>query len=71
MTMGGTTHIIVKLYREGIIKRILTAQAFDTTAIKSMKEDKNHLEVSIGHYADCYNRGNIVDNLDFAVLGGT
>jgi citrate lyase subunit alpha / citrate CoA-transferase len=69
--MGGTTEHMVKLYEKGLINKILTIQAFDQYAIKSLLNDVNHIEVSAGFYANPHNRGTAVNLLDFVVLGAT
>ncbi|MGD8847339.1 MAG: citrate lyase subunit alpha, partial [Desulfobacteraceae bacterium] len=69
--MGGTTEHMVKLLEKGILDKILTIQAFDQYAIKSLMKDYNHIEVSAGFYANPHNRGTAVNNLDVVVLGAT
>ena len=69
--MGGTTEHMVKLLENGIIKKILTIQAFDQYAINSLFRDVNHIEVSAGFYANPHNRGTAVNMLDVVVLGAT
>jgi len=69
--MGGTTEHMVKLYEKGLIKKILTIQAFDQYAIKSLLNHVNHIEVSAGFYANPHNRGTAVNLLDVVVLGAT
>lgn len=60
------------LLKEGIIRKIFTGQAFDQAAIKSMGVDnEKHVEINVDHYANPFNKGQIVNQLDFAVLGGT
>ncbi|MCD6382838.1 MAG: citrate lyase subunit alpha [Thermoplasmata archaeon] len=68
---GGTTSYLVDLLREGLVDYLSTGQAFDLTAIDSMRVDKNHLEISIGYYANPHNKGTLVNLLDLAVLGAT
>lgn len=69
--MGGTTEHMVKLLEKGILDKILTIQAFDQYAIKSLMKDYNHIEVSAGFYANPHNRGTAVNLLDVVVLGAT
>ncbi len=69
--MGGTTEHMVNLYEKGLIEKILTIQAFDQYAIKSLLNDVNHIEVSAGFYANPHNRGTAVNLLDVVVLGAT
>ena len=69
--MGGTTKFLVDILRKGNVKKILTGQAFDTAAIESMREDKNHFIAGIDHYAHLHGKGCLVNNLDVIVLGAT
>ena len=69
--MGGTTEGLVKLLEQGLIKKILTVQAFDQYAIKSLLNDVNHIEIGAGFYANPHNRGTAVNLLDAVVLGAT
>ena len=69
--MGGTTQHMVSLLEKGIIRKILTIQAFDQYAINSLLNDVNHIEVSAGFYANPHNRGTAVNLLDAVVLGAT
>ena len=62
---------MVKLLEEGIIHKILTVQAFDQYAIRSLLKDVNHIEVGAGFYANPHNRGTAVNLLDVVVLGAT
>lgn len=72
MLNGGTTQLCVDLLREGLIKKIFTGQAFDQGAIKSMGIDiEKHVEINVDHYANPFNKGQVVNQLDFAILGGT
>jgi len=42
---GRHTESMVKLLEEGIIHKILTVQAFDQYAIRSLLKDVNHIEI--------------------------
>ncbi|MHA1994457.1 MAG: citrate lyase subunit alpha [Candidatus Hodarchaeales archaeon] len=68
---GGIATNSVKMLEEGLFKAIYDAQSFDLGAIKSLEENENHVEVSIDHAYNPYNKACIALNTDFTVLGAT
>jgi len=68
---GGIEKNSVEMLREGIFKRIYDAQSFDITAIESLRTHKHHVEVSIDHAYNPFNKGCIANHTDFSVLGAT
>lgn len=66
---GGITEPIVNLLHDGYVDHILDAQAFDTASIQSVREDKNHHEATTSEYANPFNKGSFVNQLDFVILG--
>ncbi|MEA3558882.1 MAG: citrate lyase subunit alpha, partial [Candidatus Thermoplasmatota archaeon] len=69
---GGTTKFLVDMLKDGTVRKLITGQAFDTTAISSMKENpKNHVDLSIGAYANVHGKGCTVNKLDAVVLGAS
>ncbi len=69
--LGGTTRYSVELLREGYFKRILDVQCFDQEAIRSVYETPGHTGMSAGMYANPWNKGAVVNQLDVVVLGAT
>lgn len=69
--MGGGTKLLVEILRRGLVRAILDGQAFDTTAIASLREDQNHVIIDPGHYANYDSRGCSTYMLDAAFLGAT
>lgn len=67
--MGGITEPIVKLFHEGYIGKIIDDQAFDLPSVASVHTDKNHFEISASQYANPFNKGAFVNQLDFVILG--
>lgn len=67
--MGGITEPIVELFREGYVDKIINDQAFDTVAVDSVHTDRNHYEISASQYANPFNKGAFVNQLDFVILG--
>lgn len=69
--MGGSTSALVELLDAGIFQRILDVQAFDQVAIKSLKNNPNHIEIGASQYANIHSSGAAVNVLDTVVLGAT
>lgn len=66
--LGGITGIIAQMHEQGLIQKLLDVQSFDLAAAKSLKENKNHQQISASWYASCKNRGAAVNKLDFVIL---
>ncbi|WP_272694232.1 citrate lyase subunit alpha [Providencia sp. PROV036] len=69
--LGGITGYLVSMLEEGLFERLVDVQGFDLDAVRSLKENPNHLEVSAGMYASPFNSGCMVNQLDCVVLGAT
>jgi citrate lyase subunit alpha/citrate CoA-transferase len=57
------------LFHEGYIQTILDDQAFDLAAVGSVLTDRNHYEITASQYANPFNKGAFVNQLDFVILG--
>lgn len=68
---GGITGYIVDMYKEGLFKALFDVQCFDLEAIKSAKENKEHIIMSASMYANANNKGAVVNKLDVVILGAT
>ena len=68
---GGITGYIVDMYKEGLFKTLFDVQCFDLEAIKSAKENSDHITMSASMYANFNNKGAVVDMLDIVILGAT
>ena len=68
---GGITGYIVDMYKEGLFSTLFDVQCFDSKAIESARENKNHIPISASMYANCNNKGAVVDKLDIVILGAT
>ncbi|MHA1227524.1 MAG: citrate lyase subunit alpha [Candidatus Hodarchaeales archaeon] len=68
---GGIAKNSVEMLSEGFFETIYDAQSFDLKAIESLKIHRNHVEVSIDHAYNPFNKGCIAINTDFSVLGAT
>lgn len=68
---GGITSFLVDMHEKGLFKRLYDVQCFDIDAVNSLKRNKNHLAMSASKYANPYEYGAIVDQLDIVILGAT
>jgi len=68
---GGINECVLKLFRLGLIDKLLDCQAFDQAAVVSLRDDANHIETSIDQYANIHNKGCICHQLDAVFLGAT
>jgi citrate lyase subunit alpha/citrate CoA-transferase len=68
---GGTTRYMVDMLKDGTMEYILDAQVFDTDAILSLNENKNHVDFSIFNIYDYHSKGNFTSMTDVVILGAT
>ena len=66
--LGGITGYMVKMLEEGLFNTLFDVQSFDLEAVRSLRENPNHIEVSASYYANPFNKGCLVNMLDVAVL---
>jgi len=69
--VGGSTQYMVKMLEEGYLEYILDAQTFDLEAVRSMRENKNHFDISIFNCYDYHACGNYTTMMDVMILGAT
>jgi len=67
--MGGITSYLVKMMEEGLFKSILDVQCFDLEAVRSIRENIEHQEISSSWYANPESKSCAVDMLDVVILG--
>lgn len=71
--MGGITSYLVQMLEAGCFESLMDVQCFDLGAVKSIKENPKHREVSALKYAaprpDV--ASSLVDSLDVVILGAT
>lgn len=65
--VGGLTKPMCDLLINGQVDCLLDTQDFDQDAIASVR-DLNHFRISAGEYADPFNKGAVVNKLDFVIL---
>lgn len=68
---GGINQCVLELFRDGYIGKLLNCQAFDEAAVRSLRDDADHIEISIDQYANIHNAGCVVNQLDAVFLGAT
>lgn len=69
--MGGITSYLVNMMEEGLFKSILDVQCFDLEAVRSIRENIEHQEISSSWYANPESKSCAVDMLDVVILGAT
>jgi citrate lyase subunit alpha/citrate CoA-transferase len=69
--MGGITSYLVDMLNQGLFQKIIDVQDFDLAAVQSLAVNPNHIEVSAGFYANPFNAGCTVNQLDAVILGAT
>lgn len=65
--VGGLTKPMCELLVNGQVDALLDTQDFDQEAVASVK-DLHHYRISAGEYANPFNKGAIVNKLDFVIL---
>lgn len=66
--LGGITGTMVCMHEEGLIKKLLDVQSFDTFAAESLERNPNHIEISANEYANFGSKGATIKQLDVVVL---
>ncbi|KXT29168.1 citrate lyase, alpha subunit [Candidatus Phytoplasma oryzae] len=66
--LGGIIQLKVDLLKIGLVEKLLDVQSFDLTAIQSLKENTNHIEMSASFYANGLSKGCAVNKLNFGIL---
>lgn len=67
---GGITGYFTDMLEEGLFRELYDVQCFDLKAVQSSAKNDTHHVMSGSRYASCYD-DNIVDKLDFVILGAT
>lgn len=67
--LGGITSQLVELHEQGLMEALFDTQCFDLEAVRSIRENPKHFEISASFYANPNTSGPAVNNLDFVMLG--
>lgn len=68
---GGITSYFVDMLEAGLFQTLFDVQCFDLNAVQSIGRNVNHLEISADMYANPFNAGAVVNQLDCVILGAT
>ena len=66
---GGITGYFVDMLEEGLLQALFDVQSFDLRAVASAQRNEAHIEMSADMYANPFNAGCVVNQLDCVVLG--
>lgn len=66
--LGGITAHMVKMFEEGLIKKLIDVQSFDKVAAESIMKNEMHKEVSANEYASADEMGSATHYLDIVIL---
>lgn len=66
--VGGIAGPMCQLLEDGLIETLVDTQDFDVAAIDSIKTNPRHFEISASEYANPFNKGAYVNQLDFVIL---
>ncbi len=69
--LGGITGYMVDMLNDGCFQRLLDVQGFDMAAVRSLAANINHREIGADCYANPFNSGCAVNQLDAVILGAT
>jgi len=67
--LGGVTSYVIDMLNEGLFKTVFDVQSFDAKVASSIFNNKRHIAISSGLYANPFNCGCITNKLDVVVLG--
>ena len=69
--IGGIVGPFCDLLDEGLIRTLFDVQSFDARTIQSIRDNPRHQEYDCTFYANPWNKGPMVNKLDYVVLGAT
>jgi citrate lyase subunit alpha / citrate CoA-transferase len=67
--LGGVTSYVIDMLNEGLFKTVFDVQSFDAKVATSIFNNKRHIAISAGLYANPFNCGCMTNKLDVVVLG--
>lgn len=68
---GGSTQYMTQMLESGLMEYILDGQVFDTEAVRSLNENKNHQNFSVFNAYNYHSKGNLTSMIDVVTLGAT
>ena len=69
--LGGSNQLAVNMLEEGLIEKIIDIQAFDLQAVRSTRENVNHIACGPFTTYNYHGKGNFNSLTDIVVLGAT
>ncbi len=66
--IGGITGYMAEMLKEGLFKALFDVQSFDASVTSSLGTNPYHMEVDVSCYANPFNKGCLVNDLDVVVL---
>ena len=66
--IGGVGGYMASMHDKGLFRTVFDVQSFDAVVTKSMLSNPNHIEIDASWYANPFNAGAVVNNLDCVVL---
>ncbi|HWR09984.1 citrate lyase subunit alpha [Sporomusa sp.] len=69
--IGGIVGPFCDLLDEGLIRTLFDVQSFEARTIQSLRDNPRHQEYDCTFYANPWNKGPMVNKLDYVVLGAT
>jgi citrate lyase subunit alpha/citrate CoA-transferase len=68
---GGSTRYLVEMLEEGLTAALLDGQTFDLEGVRSMRENRGHVNTSPFTSYNYHGKGNFASMVDVVVLGAT
>jgi len=68
---GGSNKYLVEMLEQGLTDYILDGQTFDLEGVRSMRENRNHINTSPFTSYNYHGKGNFASMVDVVVLGAT
>lgn len=68
---GGSTQYMTQMLETGLMEYILDGQVFDTEAVRSLNENRNHHSFSVFNAYNYHSKGNLTSMIDVVTLGAT
>lgn len=66
--IGGITGYMAEMLKEGLFRTLFDVQSFDASVTESIAHNSNHIEADASWYANPFNKGCLVNDLDVVVL---
>lgn len=66
--LGGVGGYMASMHDRGLFRTVFDVQSFDAVVTKSMVANPSHIEIDASWYANPFNAGAVVNNLDCVIL---